>query len=278
MDGSVSTLAPLFAAAFATHNTWETFLVGLAASVGAGISMGFAEALSDDGSLTGRGTPWLRGSVCGVMTDDRRHRPHPALPHSRFLDRDDGGDRRRGGRACRHFVDTPSLHGHAFSLRSVSGHGRWRVGLPRRNIDRQLLMFILAHLSDVHLAPLPRPNPLELLSQARARLSQLAAQAAPDPPRRHAGQGGRRSQSPRARPHRGHRRSRQSLARERVRDRRAPGWKTLGDPSAVTVVPGNHDRYVRAAVDLRRAALGAIHARRRQRATFRSSAAADRSR
>ena len=68
MDGSVSTLAPLFAAAFATHHTWETFLVGLAASIGAGISMGFAEALSDDGSLTGRGTPWLRGSVTGVMT------------------------------------------------------------------------------------------------------------------------------------------------------------------------------------------------------------------
>jgi len=68
MDGSVSTLAPLFAAAFATHHTWETFLVGLAASVGAGISMGFAEALSDDGSLTGRGTPWLRGTVCGMMT------------------------------------------------------------------------------------------------------------------------------------------------------------------------------------------------------------------
>jgi len=68
MDGSVSTLAPLFAAAFATHNTWATFLVGLAASIGAGISMGFAEALSDDGSLTGRGTPWMRGSVCGLMT------------------------------------------------------------------------------------------------------------------------------------------------------------------------------------------------------------------
>ncbi len=68
MDGSVSTLAPLFAAAFATHNTWATFLVGMAASVGAGISMGFAEALSDDGSLTGRGTPWLRGTVCGLMT------------------------------------------------------------------------------------------------------------------------------------------------------------------------------------------------------------------
>ncbi|MCF8476829.1 MAG: rubrerythrin [Pseudolabrys sp.] len=68
MDGSVSTLAPLFAAAFATHSTWETFLVGMAASVGAGISMGFAEALSDDGSLTGRGTPWMRGTVSGVMT------------------------------------------------------------------------------------------------------------------------------------------------------------------------------------------------------------------
>jgi erythrin-vacuolar iron transport family protein len=68
MDGSVSTLAPLFAAAFATHSTWETFLVGLAASVGAGVSMGFAEALSDDGQLTGRGQPLLRGTITGAMT------------------------------------------------------------------------------------------------------------------------------------------------------------------------------------------------------------------
>jgi len=68
MDGSVSTLAPLFAAAFATHNSHDAFAVGLAASVGAGISMGFAEALSDDGTLTGRGHPWLRGGVCGLMT------------------------------------------------------------------------------------------------------------------------------------------------------------------------------------------------------------------
>ena len=68
MDGSVSTLAPLFAAAFATHQNWQTFLVGLAASIGAGISMGFAEALSDDGSLTGRGSPFLRGLTCGAMT------------------------------------------------------------------------------------------------------------------------------------------------------------------------------------------------------------------
>jgi len=68
MDGSVSTLAPLFAAAFATHSTHDAFVVGIAASVGAGISMGFAEALSDDGSMTGRGHPWIRGVVCGVMT------------------------------------------------------------------------------------------------------------------------------------------------------------------------------------------------------------------
>jgi len=68
MDGSVSTLAPVFAAAFATHNTHTAFAVGLAASLGAGISMGFAEALSDDGSLTGRGHPWVRGLICGLMT------------------------------------------------------------------------------------------------------------------------------------------------------------------------------------------------------------------
>src|ERR1039457_6387198 len=68
MDGSVSTLAPLFAAALATHSSGDAFRVGLAASFGAGISMGFAEALSDDGSLTGRGHPWARGGVCGLMT------------------------------------------------------------------------------------------------------------------------------------------------------------------------------------------------------------------
>ena len=68
MDGSVSTLAPIFAAALATHKTWDAFLVGLAASLGAGISMAFAEALSDDGSLTGRGKPLLRGLVTGSMT------------------------------------------------------------------------------------------------------------------------------------------------------------------------------------------------------------------
>ena len=68
IDGSVSTLAPLFAAAFATKNNWETFLVGMAASIGAGISMGITEAMSDDGKISGRGSPWLRGIACGVMT------------------------------------------------------------------------------------------------------------------------------------------------------------------------------------------------------------------
>jgi erythrin-vacuolar iron transport family protein len=68
MDGSVSTLAPIFATAFATQDTWTTFLVGLAASVGAGISMGFTEAASDDGELSGRGSPWKRGFASGIMT------------------------------------------------------------------------------------------------------------------------------------------------------------------------------------------------------------------
>ncbi|MFY8152717.1 MAG: VIT1/CCC1 transporter family protein, partial [Hyphomicrobiales bacterium] len=68
MDGSVSTLAPIFATAFATQDPWTTFLVGLSASVGAGISMGFTEAAHDDGKLSGRGSPWKRGLASGVMT------------------------------------------------------------------------------------------------------------------------------------------------------------------------------------------------------------------
>jgi hypothetical protein len=67
-EREILALAPVFAAALATRNSWDVFLVGLAASLGAGISMGFAEALSDDCSLTGRGHPWVRGLVCGAMT------------------------------------------------------------------------------------------------------------------------------------------------------------------------------------------------------------------
>lgn len=68
IDGSISTLAPIFAAAFATGNSWDAFVVGLAASVGGGISMGLTEAMSDDGEITGRGSPWIRGLACGGMT------------------------------------------------------------------------------------------------------------------------------------------------------------------------------------------------------------------
>src|SRR5262245_10385710 len=68
MDGSISSLAPLFAAAFATRNSWTAFLVGVATAIGAGVSMAFSEGLSDDGKLSGRGSPWVRGAVCGLMT------------------------------------------------------------------------------------------------------------------------------------------------------------------------------------------------------------------
>ena len=81
MDGSVSTLAPVFAAAFATRDSWDAFLVGMAASIGAGISMGFAEALSDDGVLSGRGRPLIRGIGLRAHDDNGRHRPYLALPH-----------------------------------------------------------------------------------------------------------------------------------------------------------------------------------------------------
>ena len=84
MDGSVSTLAPVFAAAFATKNTWDAFAVGLAASLGAGISMGFAEALSDDGSLTGRGTPWIARSHHRIHDSARRHWPYPAVSYAQL--------------------------------------------------------------------------------------------------------------------------------------------------------------------------------------------------
>ena len=141
MDGSVSTLAPVFAAAFATHNTWETFLVGMAASVGAGISMGFAEALSDDGSLTGRGTPWIRGTVCGLMTTigGVGHTLPYLIPD--FWVATVARHRRGGGRARGHFLDPLPLHGHAIPFGGIPGHGRRRAGLHRRDIDRQLLNF-----------------------------------------------------------------------------------------------------------------------------------------
>jgi rubrerythrin len=139
MDGSVSTLAPLFAAAFATRETWPTFLVGLAAAVGAGISMGFAEALSDNGSLTGRGSPWLRGLVCGAMTAlrARRARAHLAVPRALLHGRDD--DRRRGRRrrTCGDLVGPQPLHGHPAGVGGVSGLRRRPARLCNRHRNRR---------------------------------------------------------------------------------------------------------------------------------------------
>ncbi len=139
MDGSVSTLAPLFAAAFATHNTWETFLVGMAASVGAGISMGFAEALSDDGALD---RPW-------PPADPRRHhrrhdgarrrRSHAALLDREFPAGDDGRLRRGGGRAVGHCLDPLALYGHALPAGGVRDRARRRHRVRRRHPHRQRL-------------------------------------------------------------------------------------------------------------------------------------------
>ena len=110
MDGSVSTLAPVFAAAFATTNSWDAFRVGLAASAGAGISMGFAEALSDDGSLTGRGHPWVRGVI---RRDDRagRHWTHAAIPAERLPQGAVGCGRGGGSRIGNNHLDSAPLYG-----------------------------------------------------------------------------------------------------------------------------------------------------------------------
>jgi erythrin-vacuolar iron transport family protein len=134
MDGSVSTLAPLFAAAFATGNTLATFKVGLAASVGAGISMGFAEAMSDDGKLSGRGTPWIRGVVCGLMTT------LGGLGHTmpyliRFSSRNDHRAHGRGRGTGGHCMDSQTLHGHAAALGDIPGRRGRRARFSRGLAD-----------------------------------------------------------------------------------------------------------------------------------------------
>jgi rubrerythrin len=138
MDGSVSTLAPLFAAAFATRNTWYTFLVGLAASLGAGISMGFAEALSDDGSLTGRGRPLTRGLICGLMTAlGGLGHTLPYLIGSFWLAT--GGVRGGGGGAGRHRLGAIPLHGHLPDHLGDPGGLRRGPGVPGGHPHRQLV-------------------------------------------------------------------------------------------------------------------------------------------
>ena len=227
MDGSVSTLAPLFAAAFATHKPWETFLVGLAASVGAGISMGFAEALSDDGSLTGRGTPWLRGAVCGVMTTigGLGHTLPYLIPDfwtatvlafvvvivELAVD----------------LLDPLALHGHAVPLGGVSGHGRRRAGVRGRHSDREFInRAITARCSCSRICPtrtsarspsaarreLINKRGLGLINWYRKRHRHHRADVLDAIVRRHAGAA--------AGPHRGDRRSREHLARRGIRPRR----------------------------------------------------------
>ena len=145
MDGSVSTLALSFAAAFATHNNWDTFLVGLAASVGAGISMAFAEALSDDGSLTGRGAPRIPRDSLWPDDDARGPRPHHALPCAgpvakRILDRDRHFRDRCLLRALGYRQGARPSQGHALPSAGVSGHYWWRAGADRGNPDRRILI------------------------------------------------------------------------------------------------------------------------------------------
>jgi len=147
MDGSVSTLAPIFATAFATQDPWTTFLVGLAASVGAGISMGFTEAASDDGDglhRSGIGRwPDLRARLAletrfRLGGDDHPGRagPRPALSHPRFLDRDHHRHARRLHRTLGDRVDPEPVHGNAILPRRPSGRARGRSGARRGHPDR----------------------------------------------------------------------------------------------------------------------------------------------
>ena len=139
MDGSVSTLAPLFAAAFATGSTWDTFLVGVAASVGAGISMGLAEGLSDDGKLTGRGHPLIRGSSAGIMTavGGLGH----ALPYliPDFHDRHLVGHCHGLCRTHGDFMDPIEIHGHAIPEGGDADRRGRFPGVPDRHTDRKRL-------------------------------------------------------------------------------------------------------------------------------------------
>ena len=139
MDGSVSTLAPVFAAAFATQSSWDAFRVGLAASVGAGISMAFAEALSDDGSVTGRGRPLIRGVVTGIMTmaGGIGH----TLPYliADFRTATTVADFRRHYRTRGNQLDSPALHANSASPRRYAGCSRRSAGFHCRNSNRKVL-------------------------------------------------------------------------------------------------------------------------------------------
>ncbi len=191
MDGSVSTLAPVFAAAFATHSSWNAFLVGLAASLGAGISMGFAEALADDGKLSGRGTPLLRGVVCGLMTiaGGIGHTLPYLIPD--FLDRHVAVARRGRVRVARHRLDPVALHGHSADVGGGQGHARRRPRPGDRHSHRQQpepvsRAFVSEDAADAHASALPErpvsPHPNLVtpsgLAAIDARIAGLQAERA----------------------------------------------------------------------------------------------------
>jgi iodotyrosine deiodinase len=178
MDGSVSTLAPIFATAFATQDTWTTFLVGAAASVGAGISMGFTEAAHDDGVLSGRGSPWKRGLASGVMTTlgGLGH----ALPYLIpdfwtattiamivvFVEL--VGD-------C---LDSEQVHGNPLPARRLAGGSGRCFGLCGRGVDRGRLMY---RKGEVSYQPLPLPDRVQMgpdgVAEGRRGLSCLYEKA-----------------------------------------------------------------------------------------------------
>ena len=252
MDGSVSTLAPLFAAAFATHNTWATFLVGLAASVGAGISMGFAEALSDDGSLTGRGTPWIRGAVCGLMTTvgGIGHTLPYLIPHfwtaTSIAVAVVAVELGAISYIRYRFMDTPLLSA-AFQV-MFGGALVFMAGiLIGVRVSLAGLAFTLDDRSpgtsfrSASGAAADTSSPRTSV-EARARLHQLAAQTALRPSSRGAG-GLVADLKAHAPDHIALSGSRQHRAEEFAPARLA---RSLGKPADVSVVPGNHDAYVRA--------------------------------
>ena len=150
MDGSVSTLAPIFAAAFATQDTWQTFLVGLSASLGAGISMGFTEAAHDDGKLSGRGSPLEARLGQWLDDDDRRPWPRAALSHSGFLDGNDNRGARRLRRVVGHRLYPAPLYGDAVFPGGDTGRSRWQPGAGNRYSDWQCVIRCLGNRSNTN--------------------------------------------------------------------------------------------------------------------------------
>ncbi len=136
IDGSISTLAPIFAAAFVTHNSHDALVVGLAASIGAGISMGITESVSDDGAISGRGHPLIRGLACGGDDDDRRAGAYIAVPDRGFPERCGAGRGDRGDRAGRDCVGAVEVYGDRVYVGDCAGGAGRGLGAAGGDFDR----------------------------------------------------------------------------------------------------------------------------------------------